>query len=433
MKVGPSFSIISLGCPKNTVDSEVLRGELERAGWQFKVRPAKVDYLLINTCGFIQPAKEESLETILQTLAWQKSGKVGKVIVMGCLTQRYFQAIKQELPEIDQIFGVNAQAEILQYLLGSQMACPDFTRSRRLLTPSHTAYLKIAEGCDNTCSFCAIPAIRGKQKSQPVARLLAEAEYLASLGVKELIIIAQDTTRYGSDLRPPETLYGLLETLLKARLFPWVRLMYANPAFWQSRLNRLFVQYQELCPYLDMPIQHASDRLLRMMRRGITRSAMRQIFTRLRQEVPEIALRSAVIVGYPSESGQEFTELLEFLEEIRFARLGVFTYSAEEGTLAAEMSDDVSPEEKAERQEKIEQLQFNIAHEFAAGLVGKALPVIVEKKVGKKEYLGRSRYDAPEVDCSVVIESSQSLSVGEIYPVEIQAVDDLDLRATYPD
>jgi ribosomal protein S12 methylthiotransferase len=432
MKELPAFSIISLGCPKNTVDSEILRGELEKAGWQFKSQPEKVDYLLINTCGFIQPAKEESIETILQTIASKKSGKIGRIIVMGCLTQRYFQEIKQEIPEIDQLFGVDAQAEILNYLLGSNLTCPDFTHSRRLLTPSHTAYLKIAEGCDNTCSFCAIPAIRGKQKSQSLTNLLAEAEYLASLGVKELVIIAQDTTRYGSDLRPPATLYDLLETLLKARLFPWVRLMYANPAFWHPRLNRLFSQYQELCPYLDIPIQHASDRLLRMMRRGITRSNMRQIFRKLRQDVPEIALRSAVIVGYPSESRQDFDELLQFLEEMRFARLGVFTYSAEEGTLAAEMPDDVAPEEKAERQEIIEQLQFSIAHEFAVGLVGKELPVLVEKKVGR-EYWGRSRYDAPEVDCSVIIESKKNLSIGQIYTVKIRSVEDLDLRASYLD
>lgn len=425
-----TFSIISLGCPKNTVDSEILRGELERAGWHFKKRLQGVECVIINTCGFIQPAKEESIETILQVLEWRRQGKIGKVIVWGCLTQRYFGEVRQELPEIDAIFGVDAQPQVLKYLTGRSDTCSDYTHSRRLLTPFYTAYLKIAEGCDNSCSFCAIPNIRGRQRSQTIDRLLAEAEYLHAQGVRELIIIAQDTTRYGTDLQPPRSLYDLLEALLSARLFPWVRLMYANPAFWQPRLDRLFTSYPELCPYLDIPIQHASDRLLRAMKRGITSKKMLQRLRRLQQERPDIALRTAVMVGYPGETEEDFNSLLAFLEEVRFARLGVFAYSQEEGTAAASLPDDIPAALKAERREIVERLQYDISHAFAANLIGRVLPVLIEKKQGVV-YRGRSPFDAPEVDCNVLVASRVDLKVGQFYRVKITGVSDLDLEAVY--
>ncbi|HQE96208.1 MAG TPA: radical SAM protein, partial [Candidatus Marinimicrobia bacterium] len=255
-----SFAIISLGCPKNTVDSEILKGGLMQAGMEFKADPAEADAVIINTCGFIQPAKEESIETILETLRLKKTG-VKKVVVMGCLSQRYYAQIKAEIPEIDGLFGVESQSEVIRFLTGSQNIGPDLETIRQLMTPRHFAYLKIAEGCDNSCSFCAIPLIRGRQRSRSIESLLREAEYLNSQGVKELILIAQDTTRYGSDLPGRVSLKTLLEELLAARLFPWLRLMYVNPDFWRDDLNHILAQHPEFCPYIDIPIQHASPRL----------------------------------------------------------------------------------------------------------------------------------------------------------------------------
>lgn len=422
-----TFSLISLGCPKNTVDSEVLKGELLKAGWIYLEKPNEAAYVIINTCGFIQPAKEESIETILDTIQLKKSGKVEKVIVWGCLTQRYFDQLRTELPEVDCLFGVDAQSAILEYLTGQMPSCQDFTHSRNLLTPSHYAYLKIAEGCDNACSFCAIPNIRGPQKSRSIDSLLSEAEYLKSQGVIELIVIAQDITRYGFDLKPASGgLFDLLSELLRARLFPWVRLMYANPAFWQSELNSLFNDYPELCPYLDIPIQHASNRLLRRMKRGITRQKMSQVLQRLRREVPNLALRTAVMVGYPSEEERDFEALLDFIEEIRFERLGVFSYSSEEGTPAGLEPDNVPPEIKEERRELLMQVQYDISHEFARQKIGKNITVLIEKRDGDY-YLGRTVWDAPEVDCFVRVTSQKSLPIGEFQTVQISGVDGLDL------
>ena len=428
MALTRSFSIISLGCPKNTVDSEILKGGLLQAGLEYKDDPQKADAVIVNTCGFIRPAKEESIETILDTLKLKKDG-TRKVVVMGCLSQRYFKQIQTAIPEIDGLFGIDSQAEVIKFLTGKESACPDLETGRRLLTPRHYAYLKIAEGCDNSCSFCAIPLIRGRQRSRPIDSLLREAEFLANQGVKELILIAQDTTRYGSDLAGKITLTTLLNELLSARLFPWLRLMYANPDFWHNDLNEVLTRFPEFCPYIDIPVQHASPRILKMMKRGANPTRIKKTLQSIRRHRPGVALRTSIMVGFPAENEADFEELLNFVEEIRFERLGVFTYSAEEDTDAAKLPDDVPAEEKERRREILTQIQWNIAQAFASSKIGQQVTVLIEEQIGSA-YLARSVWDAPEIDCTVKVESSKYLTIGDFYNVTVTGVEDLDLVAT---
>ncbi|HPC35076.1 MAG TPA: 30S ribosomal protein S12 methylthiotransferase RimO [Candidatus Marinimicrobia bacterium] len=422
-----SFAIISLGCPKNTVDSEILKGGLIQAGLEFKTDPTEADAVIINTCGFIQPAKEESIETILETLQLKKMG-VKKVVVMGCLSQRYYAQFKAEIPEIDGLFGVESQSEVIRFLTGRQNACSDLETIRQQLTPRHFAYLKIAEGCDNSCSFCAIPLIRGRQRSRSIESLLREAEYLKSQGVKELILIAQDTTRYGSDLPGKVTLKTLMEELLAARLFPWLRLMYANPDFWRDDLNPIISKYPEFCPYIDIPIQHASPRLLKMMNRGANPQRLKTTLQNIRRCRPDVALRTSVMVGFPSETEAEFTELLNFIEEIRFERLGVFTYSAEEGTVAEKFDDNIPEPEKERRRDVLMQIQWEIAEDFARRKIGQKITALIEGQDGD-EYIARSVWDAPEIDCNVWVKSPGVLSIGDFYEVTVIGEENLDLLA----
>jgi len=422
-----SFTIISLGCPKNTVDSEILKGGLLQAGWEFREEPAEAEAVIINTCGFIRSSKEESIETILETLKLKKSGG-RKVIVMGCLSQRYFEQIKSEIPEIDGLFGVDSQAEVIGFLTGKSGACPDLETSRHLLTPRHFAYLKLAEGCDNSCSFCAIPLIRGRQRSRPVDSLLHEAEFLKSQGVQELILIAQDTTRYGRDLPGKVNLDLLLNELLAARLFPWVRLMYANPDFWRASLSETLAKYPEFCPYIDIPVQHASPRILTLMNRGAEPQRLRKTLRNIRHQRPEVALRTSIMVGFPSETEADFDELLNFVEEVRFERLGVFTYSCEEGTAAEKSDDNVPVEEKERRREVLMQIQWDIAQAFARSKIGARIPVLIEEQSGS-DYLGRSPWDAPEIDCIVHVKCAQPLPIGQFCDATVTGVTELDLIA----
>ncbi|HDP69048.1 MAG TPA: 30S ribosomal protein S12 methylthiotransferase RimO [Candidatus Marinimicrobia bacterium] len=423
-----TFSIISLGCPKNTVDSEVLKGQLEQLELRYDSNPGNADLIIINTCGFIESAREESVDTILETLELKKGDPGKKVIISGCLAQRYPEQLRAELPELDGIFGVESAAEIVKKICGSAESCDDVERIRALLTPAHTAYLKIAEGCDNRCSFCSIPLMRGKQRSRTIDSLLREAAYLHEKGVRELILIAQDLTRYGSDLNPRTDLYELLDELLAARLFPWVRLLYANPDFWQLKINRLFQKYAEICPYLDIPVQHIAPRILKLMDRGDNPEQIRATLMQLRRDVPNIALRTAVMVGFPSETAGDFNELLNFIEEQRFERLGVFTYSPEEDTRAVTIPDDVPEGEKERRKDIVMQLQWNIAQEFAMLKVGQTVEVLIEEE-NEAGYVGRSRWDAPEIDGIVKVKSEQPLEKGGIYPVNVVDVDGIDLIA----
>lgn len=426
------FSIISLGCPKNTVDSEVLMGYLKSFRMSYDPQPDNADVIIINTCGFIESSREESVETILETLELKKNNPGKKVIVMGCLSQRYPEQLRFELPELDGIFGVTATDSIVKSILNISESCDDVERIRDLLTPEHTAYLKIAEGCDNQCSFCSIPLIRGKQQSRSIDSLMREASYLKEKGVRELILIAQDLTRYGSDLEPKMDLNSLLDELLSAKIFPWVRLLYTNPDFWNNKINRLFQKYPELCPYLDIPIQHASPRILKLMERGNDIERIKQKLLQLRKDVPEIALRTSVMVGFPSENPEDFNELLDFIEDVRFERLGVFNYSQEENTRAATLPDDVPEAEKEHRKDVIMQLQWAIAREFAESKINQTIDVIVEEN--KSEHaLGRSRWDAPEIDGIVHLESEKTLEIGQIYSAVVKAVDGIDLIAHVPE
>ena len=424
-----SFSIISLGCPKNTVDSEILKGRLIRSDFAYRPEPEDAEVVIINTCGFIQPAREESIETILEVIDLKSRRQIQKVFVVGCLSQRYATELRKELPEVDFIAGVESHEEVLRELHGGPSGVCGPEELRSLMTPGHYAYLKIAEGCDNRCAFCSIPLIRGKQRSRSIASLLQEARYLNQLGVQELILISQDLTRYGSDLPGKPTLYALLEELLAAKLFPWVRLLYSNPDFWDPRVNRLFTKYDSLCAYIDIPVQHAAPRILKQMRRAQDGPGIRRILQRIRREIPNVALRTSVMVGYPGESEADFDELLDFIEDIRFERLGVFTYSQEEETEAARSEDDVSEEEKERRREIVIQLQWNISREFAEKQVGKSLQVLIERE-SEGLYEGRSEWDAPEIDCLVKIQSDRTLKPGEFRKVEILGIDDLDLKGT---
>lgn len=420
-----TFHIITLGCPKNTVDSEVLRGYLDSLHYRWVSEPEAADIVFINTCGFIQPAKEESIETILE-MADHSANSGQEVIVMGCLSQRYPDQLREELPEIDALYGVDQQEQIVRDLTMREGGCPAIETARILLTPGHYAYLKIAEGCDNTCSFCAIPFIRGRQISRSVESLRAEAEYLARQGVKELILIAQDVTRYGSDLKGNVNLEILLEALLALHRFTWIRVLYTHPDFLSPTIAHLFQHYPELCPYLDIPLQHAAPRILQLMGRGANPAMIRDRLRQLRRQVPNIALRSSVMVGFPSETKSDFEQLMDFLEELRFERLGVFTYSEEEGTAAARYKDSIPPAEKERRRELIMRIQWGISQAFARSKLGQRLPVLIDRREGQI-YIGRTVWDAPEIDATVRINSSEELRIGEFHEVLITDIDGIDL------
>ncbi len=422
------YTIISLGCPKNTVDSEVLKGGLDRAGLVSVKNAAAADIIVINTCGFIRDAKEESIETILEALQLkQTNDKI--VIAMGCLTERYKSDLKLQMPEIDGLFGIDAQQDIIKFLTQKRLAKPDLATARELITPPHMAYLKIAEGCDNNCSFCAIPSIRGPQHSRSIDDILREAKYLSEKGVQEVILTAQDLTRYGSDNYGALKLYDLVEELLKANFFPWVRIMYTNPDFWQPELLKLYNRYPSLCQYIDIPVQHSSSRILKLMNRRKSRDEIKKIIKNIRKKVPGIAIRTSIITGFPSETDEEFNALIDFLETMRFERLGVFTYSEEEDTVAADLEDNISSEEKERRQELLMETQYDIASEFAHSKIGQHVKVLIEKEE-KGHYLGRTMWDAPEVDCFVVVNSDRKLNIGAFYPVAITKNINLDLVGT---
>ncbi len=421
-----TYTIISLGCPKNTVDSEVLKGGLDRAGFWAVEKAEDADVIIINTCGFIKDAKEESIETIFDAvnLKSEDNGKI--VIAMGCLTERYKQELTDEMQEVDAIFGIDSQADIMKYLTKDRMAMPDPATIRELITPPYQAYLKIAEGCDNQCSFCAIPGIRGPQRSRTIEDVLREADYLQQKGVKEVVLTAQDLTRYGTDNYGELKLYDLVEELLKGAFFPWLRIMYTNPDFWNPKLLDLFKRYDGLCKYIDIPVQHSSDRILKLMNRGRKSSDIKQIINTIREKVPGIAIRTSIITGFPTESENEFSELLDFVEEMRFERLGVFTYSEEEDTIAANITDDIPAEVKECRQEEVMEIQFDIATGFASAKIGETIDVLIE---GREDdhYRGRTQWDAPEVDCFIMVNSSRELQPGEFCKVKVTDNINMDL------
>jgi ribosomal protein S12 methylthiotransferase len=414
--------ILTLGCPKNLVDSEILMSKLKNK-FQIVEKPEKADLVVVNTCGFIDSAKQESIEKIFEMVELKEKGKVESVYVMGCLSERYKNELEKEIPEVDKFFGVEKFEEILNTL-----GVPDryeLLGERELLTPKHYAYLKISEGCDNPCSFCAIPLIRGKHISRPIEEIIKEAKKLAWKGVKEIIIIAQDTTYYGLDIYGKRKLPELLNRLSEIDGIEWIRLMYTFPAKFPTEVLDIMAQNPKICKYIDIPIQHISDKILKSMRRGITKRKTIELLEKIRKTVPEVAIRTSLIVGYPGETEKEFEELLDFVYTFKFDRLGVFTYSQEEGTKAFELGDPVSPEEKERRMALIMNAQHDIIVEKNEKMIGRKFKVLIDRKE-RDFYIGRTQWDAPEIDLEVLVEGN-GIKIGNFYEVEIYDIFEYDL------
>jgi len=383
------------------------------------------DFVIINTCGFINDAKQESIDTILQLVQDKANGKIKKIIVMGCLSSRYSNMLKNEIPEVDAYFGVNSMKEVLHYLKLDYKK--ELLGERCLTTPSHYAYLKIAEGCDRTCSFCAIPGIRGKFVSRKIDNVLDEAKILVNNGVKELILIAQDLTYYGLDLYKKRKLAELLDKLSSIEKLYWIRLQYAYPAAFPMDVLQVIKERKNICKYLDIPFQHISDKILKSMNRVIDKKGTLQLIEKIKNEIPDIALRTSLIVGYPGETKKDFNELMDFVSEVKFERLGVFIYSHEESTNAFRLKDNISADEKQERADILMQLQENISYKKNETFVGKTLNVLVDRKENDF-YIGRTEYDSPEVDNEVIIQTSvKSNLIGQFKKVNITHAEPFDL------
>jgi ribosomal protein S12 methylthiotransferase len=428
IKSKPRVNVVTLGCSKNIYDSEILMGQLK--GNQFDVvhESAQVgsnDIIVINTCGFIDNAKQESIDTILQYSRLKDEGKVGKVIVTGCLSERYKPELEAEITNIDAYFGTND----LQNLLTSVGANykHELIGERLLTTPSHYAYFKIAEGCNRPCSFCAIPLMRGKHLSQPIEKLVNDAQHLAKNGTKELILIAQDLTYYGLDLYGKRNLDELLRRLSDVNGIEWIRLQYAYPSGFPMEILDAMNERDNICKYLDMPLQHISDNMLKSMRRGITRQKTIDLVSSIRDKVPGIALRTTLITGYPGETEKDFEEMQQWVEDTRFDRLGCFTYSHEEKTHAHSLVDDVPDEVKQERADAIMEIQQGISFEKNQEKIGKSYQVLIDKKDGGY-FVGRTEYDSPEVDNEVLIDAKiDYATVGAFVNVHIDTAEDFDL------
>jgi len=424
-------NVVTLGCSKNIHDSEVLMGQLRGNHIPVVHEATNVqadDIVVINTCGFIDNAKQESIDTILQYSALKEQGQVGKVIVTGCLSERYKPELQTEIPNVDAYFGTND----LQDLLGTIGADykHELLGERMLTTPSHYAYFKIAEGCNRPCSFCAIPLMRGKHVSKPMESLVTETRHLAKNGTKELILIAQDLTYYGLDLYGKRNLADLLRRLSDVEGIEWIRLQYAYPSGFPLDVLDVMNERSNVCNYLDMPLQHISDRMLQSMRRGITKQKTIDLVSAIRDRVPGIALRTTLICGYPGETAADFDELQQWVTDTRFDRLGCFTYSHEEKTHAYQLEDDVPEEEKAARVERLMEIQQGISYEINQAKIGNTYKVLVDKVEGEY-FVGRTEYDSPEVDNEVLIPAADNyLTLGRFAQVRIDRAEDFDLYGT---
>jgi ribosomal protein S12 methylthiotransferase len=430
---------ISLGCDKNLVDSEVMLGLLRDAGYSLTNDEAEADVIVVNTCCFIHDAKQESIDTILEMAEYKKTGKLKALIVAGCLAERYKEEIAQEIPEVDAMVGTtgfDAVVSVIESVLAGRaesafrelnvLPLPDTKRVNT--TGGYTAYLKIAEGCDKHCTYCAIPKMRGEYRSVPMERLAAEAEFLAEGGCRELILVAQETTVYGVDLYGKKSLATLVRRLCAIRGIVWIRLLYCYPEEIDGELIELFKTQPKLCRYLDMPIQHAADHVLREMGRRTSREELENLIATLRREVPDIALRTTLITGFPGETEQDHECLKDFVEKMRFDRLGVFTYSKEEGTPAAGRKDQIQKKVKVRRQKELMHLQQQIAFENAGGMVGKVLLVMVEGKLVEEDvFIGRSYMDAPKVDGYIFFYGQDEYMSGDFVEVEIMEAKGYDL------
>ena len=419
-------NIVTLGCSKNLVDSEVLLTQLRGNGidavHESKTDDAKV--VVINTCGFIDNAKQESIDTILRYVDAKEEGIVDKVYVTGCLSQRYKDDLEKEIPNVDAWFGTRDLSRMLKVFNANYKQ--ELVGERILTNPSHYAYLKISEGCDRPCSFCAIPLMRGGHISRPMEELVLEAKNLAKQGTKELLLIAQDSTYYGLDIYKKRNLAELLQRLSDVNGIEWIRLHYAFPAGFPMDVLDVMAERSNICNYLDIPLQHASSRMLQSMRRGITRDKTEELLERIRTKVPGIAIRTTMIAGHPGESEQDFQEMLDFVERSRFDRLGVFTYSHEDNTHSFTMKDDVPDEVKQERMEAVMELQQSISLDLNKQKIGQTFKVMVDRKEGGN-FIGRTESDSPEVDNEVIIETNDYLRIGDFVNVTIQSASEFDL------
>ena len=422
------INVVTLGCSKNLVDSEHIMAQLEAAGYQLEFDSNDTDakIVIVNTCGFIGDAKEESIETILSFAQAKEEGIIDRLYVIGCLSERYADELRNEIPEVDQYFGVRDITGVVRELCGEWRE--DLATARVQTTPDHYAYLKIGEGCNWHCAYCAIPLIRGRHISVPMETLIEEATKLAESGVKELIIVAQDTTYYGIDLYGRRALAELLEKLCRVEGIEWIRLHYAYPTDFPDDVIEVMAREEKICKYLDIPLQHVSDNQLKAMRRRIDKQGSIELIERLRNRIPDIALRTTMLVGFPGETEEDFEELLEFVRQTKFERLGAFAYSEEEGTPSAKMEDDVPAEVKESRVERLMELQGSLSLGNNQRRVGEEMKVIIDSREGDF-WIGRSQYDSPEVDQELLISSPKRLKIGEFYTVRITEADEFDLYA----
>ncbi|MCE9629840.1 MAG: 30S ribosomal protein S12 methylthiotransferase RimO [Planctomycetia bacterium] len=441
-----TFSMVSLGCPKNLVDGERMLGLLRQDGWQLVAEPKGSDIVIVNTCAFIDTSRAESYAAIHEMLELKKRGETRGVIVSGCLAERQKEGLLQELPGLDAVIGVFSRDEIAKAAerliggLGDQRsifrpaparALDDSGRMR--VTPRHMAYLKISEGCDRTCTFCAIPKMRGKHATKPIEEVVREARELAADGVKELVIVAQDTTYYGLDLYGETRLVELLDALEQVEGLEWIRLMYLYPMYFTDRLIEKIATSRKIVPYLDMPLQHASDPVLKRMQRRVNRPATEELLGKLRQQIPDLVLRTTFITGFPGETREQFQEMVDFVQRWRFERVGVFPYSLEPDTPAARLDGHLPEEEKAARRDELMLVQQGIAHDHARRQVGRMHDVIVDRPSGERDdvWIARTKADAPDIDCVVYLTaagtSPKTPLTGRILPVEIVAASGYDL------
>lgn len=420
-------NVITLGCSKNIVDSERLMRQIQLNDFVLVENPDRADTVIINTCGFIEPAKKESVDTILEAVGLKNKKRIKRIIVAGCLSQRYEIDLRKEIPEVDAFFGTENYKGIIEELNGNLKY--DLLGERTLSSVHHTAYLKISEGCDNPCSFCAIPLMRGKHKSKPIEELIKETEYLAKNGTKEIVLIGQDTTDYGKDLYGKRNLSYLLQSLSKIERIEWLRLMYAYPSHFPDDVIDEIANNTKLCKYIDIPLQHISDKILKSMRRGITKKRTMKLLNELRRRIPGLVLRTTLITGYPLEDKNDFEELCSFIKEYKFERLGVFTFSLEENTVDYILGDRISDTEKERRKNILMEVQQEISLELNRKLIGKEVKVLIDGKEGDY-YISRSYAEAPEVDGEILIPVEKiKLKTGEFYKAIIYDANEYDLFA----
>ena len=438
-----TYAFVSLGCPKNLVDSEKMLGTLAIDGYTLVPEPDGADFVIVNTCGFIDSARAESKSVINEMLDLKRDGKTKGVIVAGCLPERLGPALLQEMPEIDHVVGVFGRDEISRVadrLVGGMREQRELfrpapikamdDRARLRITPRHFAYLKISEGCDRLCTFCAIPKMRGKHITKPMEMVIEEAQELAADGVRELILVAQDTTYYGLDLYGETRLAQLLKQLEAVEGIDWIRLMYLYPIHFSDELIETIAQSKKIIPYLDMPLQHINDTMLKRMQRRVNRAQTIELINKLRTAIPNLVIRTTFIVGFPGETDEQFAELREFVKETKFERMGVFTYSLEPGTPAEKLGDQLPEEVKNARRDELMELQQDISFNFQESLVGYELDAIIDAKIEEGVFHARLYADAPEIDANVIV-TGEDIEVGDLVPVQIVNRQDYDLIAEY--